>query len=175
VQTPITHVWFTHATGALHEVPVGSQVCAPLPEHWVDPGTQIPPQVVPEHTYGQGLGALHVPSFWHISTPPAEHCVVPGAHTPAHAPFEHAWFVQSTGVLQVPSLWHVSTPLPEHTVPPGIQMPRHTPFTHAEAPQCTGALHVPSLAQVSTPLSVEHCTDPGVHIPAQPFVLALHT
>jgi hypothetical protein len=42
--------------------------------------------------------------------PVLEHCVVPGAHVPEHAPKTHAWFPQAVGADHCPFV-HVCTPL----------------------------------------------------------------
>jgi hypothetical protein len=55
VQAPLTHAMFVQATGLPH-CPDESQVCTPLPEHWVAPGLHWPPQALPVHTYGHGVG-----------------------------------------------------------------------------------------------------------------------
>jgi hypothetical protein len=43
-----------------------------------------------------------------------EHCVVPSAHEPEHAPPTHVFPTHATGDPQLPALLQVSTPLPEH-------------------------------------------------------------
>jgi hypothetical protein len=67
---------------------------------------------------------------------------------PVHAPFTHAWFVQSAAVPHVPEAPHVSTPLFEHCLAPGEQVPAHAPLTHAWFVQATGVPHVPEAPHV---------------------------
>jgi hypothetical protein len=55
MQTPVTHVWFMHATGLPH-CPLASQVSTPLPEQVVVPGTHTPPHALLTHTYWHGWG-----------------------------------------------------------------------------------------------------------------------
>ena len=47
VHAPDTQLWL-HAA-IVPQVPVAPQVCTPLPEHWVVPGTHTPVHVAIEH------------------------------------------------------------------------------------------------------------------------------
>ncbi len=67
----------------------------------------------------------------HERTPPPEHCVVPGAHTPVHAPLAHAAFEHVCVVDHVPVGSHVCTESFEHRTAPGPHDPVHDPITHA--------------------------------------------
>lgn len=90
--------------------------------------------------------------------------MVPGTHTPAHAPLTQAEATQGAGTPHVPFGWHVCTLLPEHWVAPGAQMqPRQDPATHPQ-PQATAAPQAPDASHVCTPV-VLHSVEPGVHIP----------
>ncbi len=71
----------------------------------------------------------HAPVRSHVSTPLPEHWVLPGAHTPWHAPFTQACAAQSAGVPHEALASHVCTPSPEHCVAPGVHVPVHAPDT----------------------------------------------
>jgi len=49
VHAPATHVEPLHVTAVPH-VPLDWHVCTPLPEHWVAPGVQTPPQALDRQT-----------------------------------------------------------------------------------------------------------------------------
>lgn len=73
----------------------------------------------------------HVPVPEHVCTPLPTHCVVPGTHTPTHAPFWHAEETQGVLFPQVPLNEHVSTLFPLQCVALGAQTPTQLPPTHA--------------------------------------------
>jgi hypothetical protein len=111
-QAPPEQVWFEQAT-ALPHWPMMSQVCTPLPEHLVAPGTQTPWHdavvLLGTQPKGQSEGGPQVPFAEQVSTPwvrppssPVAHCLVPGAQTPVHdavlpVPVTQAALPQSTG------------------------------------------------------------------------------
>jgi hypothetical protein len=48
MHAPLTHAWFEQATVLAH-CPLDPQVCTPLPEHLVAPGTHTPPHAPLTH------------------------------------------------------------------------------------------------------------------------------
>jgi hypothetical protein len=75
------------------QVPLALQVCVSIPQlppqaAWlVWPGAHTPMQAPPTHVLSTHATALpHDPPAAHVSTPFPEHCVAPGAHTPASPP-----------------------------------------------------------------------------------------
>ena len=100
-----------------------------LDEHWVDPGTHTPPQLLPTQALAQVDGAPHCPSLPHVRTCVLlAHCVVPGMQTPPQAVPMHA-YVQADGGPHWPLMLHVwSCVLEEHCVEPGVHEPVHTPL-----------------------------------------------
>ncbi len=128
-QSPSTQNPLSHWSGAPHAAPF---VACPtqVPPRQNAPEAQSPstPQVVLHAPASQAYGVhadaeAHWPVASQVSTPPAEHCVSFGAHTPEHAPFTHAWATQATGGPHWPDALHVSTPLPEHRVAFGVHTP----------------------------------------------------
>jgi hypothetical protein len=96
VQTPPTHVWFSHATVDPH-VPVAPHFSVPLVVvHCTAPGehsTHAPFQqmaVVPAHV----VWFCHMPDVLHCCTTEPAHCDWPGAQSPVHSPATQAWFTQ---------------------------------------------------------------------------------
>jgi hypothetical protein len=130
VQTPLTHVWFVHATPVPHW-PFASQVSTPSPEHCTEPGTQTPPQTPLVHTYWHGWGLPQWPLELQVSTPLFEHCVEPGEHKPVHMPavqtLGHGWPL----FCHWPEASHFCGCCPLHCLSPGTQVPVHDPETHA--------------------------------------------
>jgi hypothetical protein len=86
-----------------------------------------------------------------VAIPLFEHSVAPGAHTPWHAPFTHAWFEHAAAPPHWPSDPQICTPLPEHLAAPGTHTPEQTPFTQPNW-HALAVPHVPVAEQVSTPL-----------------------
>ena len=77
------------------------------------------------------MGLPQLPLSSHAVTPPPEHPVVPGMHTPTQAPDTHAELTHGCMFVQVPVASHVWTALPEQRVAPGTHTPVHEPSTHA--------------------------------------------
>jgi hypothetical protein len=70
-QTPVQPpAWQTYGQLAVVcHTPVESHVRALLPEHWCDPGTQLPEQMpAPVHTYGHVVVDCHAPVVSHVCT-----------------------------------------------------------------------------------------------------------
>jgi hypothetical protein len=84
-----------------------------------------------------------------------EHCVVPGTHTPVHAPATHALFTQAVVPPNVPFDWQVWTLLPEQVVCPGAHTPVHVPFTQVWLLHAVPAVQAPAALQVSGWLAPE--------------------
>jgi hypothetical protein len=78
-----------HATG-WPQVALSSQVCTPLPEHWVVPGVHAPVQTPAAHAWLHATTLPHAPIAPHVSTPLPEHWVAFGTHTPVQDPIEQA-------------------------------------------------------------------------------------
>lgn len=137
-------------------------------------GVHEPTHAPPAHAWFEHATALlHWPFAPQVWTPFPEHVVVPGMHTPPHAPLTHVnW--QALARPHVPEAVHVATPLVGPPSPaaaqdfvPGAHTPWHdaplAPSTHAWLPQSTGLPQEPAL-QVWTPLP-EHCEVPGAQTP----------
>ena len=96
MHAPVTQAELVQAEAVPH-VPLAEQVCTPLLEHCVDPGTQTPVQLPLAHANVHAEALPHCPVALHVCTPLPEHCTAPGVHTPVHAPLTHAVFVHATG------------------------------------------------------------------------------
>lgn len=93
-------------------------------------------------------GALSQVPEPHVWTPPSEHRIAPGVHTPAHAPLTHAWLTHGTGVPQRQVEAQVRTLLPEHSVCPGVQVPPQAPKEQHEPVHSTPVPHSPFATHV---------------------------
>jgi hypothetical protein len=96
-----------------------------------------------------------VPFDWQVCTPLPEHCVVPGTHTPVHAPATHALFTQAVVPPKVPFDWQVWTLLPEQVVWVGAHTPVQVPPTHVWLLHAVPTVHDPEEAHVSGSLFPE--------------------
>jgi hypothetical protein len=99
----------------------------------------------------QAEAVPHWPLALQVWTALPEHCVVPGVHTPVHAPLTQAEEVHADAAPHWPLALQVCTPLPLHVVPPGVHTPVQAPFTHAWFVQAAAVPHWPLALQVCTP------------------------
>ncbi len=96
-QAPPVHVWFTHATGALHVCVSAEHVETPLPLHSKAPGEHCAHMPFAQ----TGVGSMHVdwscqvPVASHVCAMLPRHCDAPSVQTPTHWPPTHVWLSQS--------------------------------------------------------------------------------
>lgn len=116
----VVHEHVPHAHVDEHvSVPYVLQACVAF-------GAQAPcpPHVPATHM----LDELHVS----VSVPQLPHAtvrVVPGVHTPVHAPARH-WYWHAVPFVHCPLELHVCGVLPEHCAAPGLHTPVHAPLAH---------------------------------------------
>ena len=102
LQAPAVHMFVGQLCVAPH-CPLEPHVSTPVPSHRVLFGVHAPAQALLWQTNWQDMALPHIPFAPQVSSAVAlVHCVAPGAHTPVHAPFEHAWFAHGD-----PTVCHV--------------------------------------------------------------------
>jgi len=150
------------------------------PQLWssVCSSTQTPPQrvaVAQLHAPASqlGVGCAHAvetsqaPSALQVSGASPLQPTAPGVQSPVHAPFTHAWLLQSDGALQAPPS-HASTALPAHCVAPAAQIPTQAPFSQVWPLHGTGVPHCAAAVHVCTAFP-EHSFAFGAQTPHGPF------
>jgi hypothetical protein len=164
-QAPPLHVWVFAAQGtAASHCPLDEQVCTPLPEHCLAPGTHTPVHALPTQADETQVDAVpHCPLDEQVCTPLLEHCFVPGVHTPVQAPPTHAWLEHVAPFCQVPAPSHVCTTSPTHCEEPGLHVPEQEPPLHTFV-HTVPFTHAPFASHVCGVL-LEHCLAPGAHAP----------
>jgi hypothetical protein len=142
VHTPV-HWPPTHAkvhAAAEDQLPLESQLCGTLPEHWSEPGAQLPVHAPALQTFVQTAPfAAHWPCALHWrGCFPWQSCA-PGVHTPVHCPAPLHTKGHGVPSFHVPFASHVRGVLPAHCTDPGVHSPQvpaplHTPPAPPSAP-----------------------------------------
>jgi len=169
VHTAVGHVVpqlesrFEEASHPFADEPSQSRVPAPQETH--APLVQIWAYTV------HGTAEPHVPLAEQVSVALPAHRVVPGVHTPMHAPPTQADETQGVLLPHAPLDEHVSTLLLTHRVAFGVQTPVQLPPTHAWLEHGVPFCQTPPESHVCGVCPL-HCLAPGVHAVQLP---AVHT
>ena len=147
-----------------------ASTCRPLP-HLISPGRHDPRQTPSSQRFSQAADDRQMPpssQVWGVSPPVPLQRLLPGRHSPVHAPSPEQTKAQICPGSQVPAGLQVSGVRPLQRLAPGRQLPPHEPLEHTLV-QGVPATHWPPSSQVSgvSPPAPAHRRLPGRHSPAQ--------